>query len=187
MKISLDTMINHWVKNGNTREMSSILEINIFNFVTVAGSYTKDCFTRSFMYQGFYNSGSKWQPRESKWGKKKTHPILIEHGTLRDFIKGDGDNSSRKVKGNKYLKRVKYEIWTDEKNGPYALRRKKKGYLNYAAVHNEDANKTGYHVNQYSTKKPVRRQFMGTSQSIDDYVKNLYPMIFKGFPGHAKG
>lgn len=40
-----------------------------------------------------------------------------------------------------------------------------------------------YTVNQYSTRRPVHRQFIGFSPKTDDYIAaHFIDMIFKGFP-----
>ena len=40
----------------------------------------------------------------------------------------------------------------------------------YAAIHNTDPKFGLYTVNQYSTRRPVHRQFIGFSPKTDDYI-----------------
>jgi hypothetical protein len=186
-KITLDDFCRHWIKEKYAMPIVSRFEKNTFDFVTVAGEYSKRFFRTSFIYGGFYGSGTKWKPRESKWGKKFTHPVLVDSGTLRNSIKGEGNSSNitgRRDNGAKLFRRgAKYHIWTTEVSIPERGKRGRNNkYGRYAAVHNSDPAKTGFTVNQYSSKKPVQRQFIGFSRKLDDDIKRFIPMIFKGFP-----
>lgn len=61
--------------------------------------------------------------------------------------------------------------------------RSKERYGHYAAIHNTDPKFGLYTVNQYSTRRPVHRQFIGFSPKTDDYIAaHFIDMIFKGFP-----
>ncbi|KAA6302855.1 MAG: hypothetical protein EZS26_001025 [Candidatus Ordinivivax streblomastigis] len=187
MKITLDEFCLQWVKGNQYRTMASRFEKNTFDFATIAGEYSKRFFQTSFIYGGFYGSGSKWKARESKWGKKFTHPVMIDTGTLRNSIKGETHESNftgHRDNGTKIFRRgAKYYIWTTEVSMPQRGKRgRKRGNGRYAAVHNSDPSKTNFTVNQYSSRKPVQRQFIGFSRKLDDDLKRFIPMIFKGFP-----
>lgn len=58
--------------------------------------------------------------------------------------------------------------------------------MGYAAVHNTDPALGLYYVNKnaagHSGKRPVRRQFIGFSPSLDAQMELLIPMLFKHFP-----
>ena len=84
-KITIDQFCAQW-RNGNYRMLGSKLFYNAQDFVTAAGEYTKQQFQSSFERGGF--NGSKWPARTSKWGKKFTHPTMVDTGTLSRSIKG---------------------------------------------------------------------------------------------------
>ena len=164
-KLTLDQFCDLWAKDIRQKQWHSILAKNAEDFATVAGEYALSCFRASFDQGGFYGSGTKWAPRESKWGKKL--------GSYSAFGKRD------------YRRRYGYDIWTDEKSVPIKGKRgKKRGrYQNYAAVHNTDPKFGLYTVNQYSSRRPVHRQFIGHSPKVLEHINSvLTPTIFKGFP-----
>jgi hypothetical protein len=188
MKITLDQFVAQWVRNGSSRGIVSRFESNIFEFATIAGHYSKRYFATSFMVGGFYGTGKKWEARQSKWGKKFTHPILIDTGTLKGSIKAEGKRISidgwsdnrKKI----FRKGAKYEIWTTEVSKPIKGKRGKSAsrYGHYAAIHNTDPRDSGFTVNQYSTKKPAHRQFIGLNPALDKDIERFIPIIFRGFP-----
>lgn len=190
MKITLDQFVDQWAKGGSSRGAVSRLESNVFEFTTLAGHYSKRYFATSFLYGGFYGTGRKWEVRQSRWGKKFTHPVLIDTGTLKDSIKAEGKETritgwtdSRK----RIFKRgARYDIFTTEVSRPIQGKRGKSAsrYGHYAAIHNTDPRYSGFTVNQYSSKKPIHRQFMGLNPSLDKEIERFIPLIFKGFP-HA--
>lgn len=170
--------------------MDSRFEKNVFDFTTKAGEYTKSRFRSSFETGGFYGSGSSWAPRESRWGRKFTHPVMIDTGTLKDSIKGEQvafDKSfltGRSHFGGRINKRRSiYDIWTTEISTPVKGKRGKSRGKGYAAIHNTDPKDSSFTVNQYSSRKPVQRQFIGINPKIQDFINSHYvPMIFEGFP-----
>lgn len=178
--------IAQWVGIKGAPIMVSVLEKNMTDFVTVAGKYSKSCFQTSFDSQGFYRSGQKWSPRQSKWGKRKTHPLLLESWNLYGSISAgandmyDSKNARRHSGAKIKSKRVAYVIATEEHK-----RNKRKGKFSrgYAAIHNTDPKLHNFHVNQYSDRKPVQRQFIGFNPNINEYInRNFVPMLFEGFP-----
>lgn len=191
-KISLDTFCNQWAQGGNSRIIVSQFDKNIFDFVTIAGQYSKRYFVASFTSRtsGFYGSGSSWTPRTSRWGKKFTHPLMNDTGKLRSFIKGGASKNNRdswKNDGKKlYTRGASYKITTNEESTPTLKKRgkHKRGgvYARYGGVHNADPNKSNYRVNQYSKRKPVRRQFIGISDKLNNDVSKFFHIIFRGFP-----
>jgi hypothetical protein len=187
MKITLDEFCGQWVRGANFMSLASRFEVNTFNFATAAGEYSKQFFQNSFASGGFYGSGTKWKARESKWGKKFTHPVMTDTEMLKNSIRGEGKESNLsgwRDNGTKLFRRgAKYYIWTDEKSVPQPGKRGRNGrYGKYAAVHNSDPRLTNYTVNQYSSRKPVQRQFIGFSKRLDGEIRQFIPMIFKGFP-----
>lgn len=192
-EISLSIFINQWIKQGRLEtDMSSRLANNTLKFAKQAGILSKRFFRRSFSYGGFYGGGMKWRPRESKWGRKFTHPTLLDKYNLRDGIKGEVSRASEsqfsKTRTRLNNKRLAvYNIWTSEESYIDRKRRSPKGkglYNHYAAIHNTDPDKHQYTVNQYpkGQRKPVQRKFIGYSKSLDMEIAKLYPMIFEGFP-----
>lgn len=186
-KLTLDQFCNLWAKDIRSKQWHSILAKNAEDFATEAGEYALSCFRASFDQGGFYGSGTKWAPRESKWGKKFTHPIMIDQEELKSKIKGESSKfGSYSAFGKRdYRRRYGYDIWTDEKSVPIKGKRgKKRGrYQNYAAVHNTDPKFGLYTVNQYSSRRPVHRQFIGHSPKVLEHINSvLTPTIFKGFP-----
>ena len=187
MKITLDQFCTQWVKGANFMPMASRFDINVCNFTTTAGQHTKQFFQNSFSSGGFYGSGAKWKPRESKWGMKFTHPVMIDTGTLRNSIQGESKEISidgRRDNGTRIRRQgAKYYIWTTEISTPIKGKRgRKKGVGRYAAIHNSDPRLTNYTVNQYSSKKPVQRQFIGFSERLRGEIAQHIPLLFKGFP-----
>lgn len=157
----------------------------------MAGEYALSRFRTSFVEGGLYGSGKKWAPRESKWGKKFTHPLMIDQGELKSKIKGEkGRGGSYSVFGKRdYRRRYRYDIWTNEQSKPIKGKRGRSNtrYKNYAAVHNTDPKFGLYTVNQYSSRRPVHRQFIGHSEKLLDTIEKLFvPILFREFPGHDK-
>lgn len=186
-KLTLDQFCNLWAKDVRQKQWHSILAFNAENFATEAGEYAKSCFQASFEQGGFYGSGTKWAPRESKWGKKFKHPIMDDRGELKGSIKGEkGKHGSYSAFGKRdYRRRYSYDIWTTEKSIAEKGKRGKKRGRNqtYAAVHNTDPKFGLYTVNQYSSRRPAHRQFIGHSPKVLEHINTvLTPTIFKGFP-----
>lgn len=187
IKISLDTFCRQWVKDGKMeRTIVSRFQKNIEDFGTVAGVTSRRFFRRSFSYGGFYKSGSKWAPRQSKWGIRHTHDILLESYRLRNGIQGDGNtkylnqrgwtNNRKRIRNDK----MKYVISTSEFS--VGKRARKGRFSNYAAIHNTDPKLHSFTVNGYSGKKPVQRQFMGFNAALDAEINKHIHILFKGFP-----
>lgn len=192
MKITLEIFCRQWVKDKRERGIVSRFEKNVFDFATIAGNRSRMFFQASFNSGGFFRSGTRWKPRESKWGRKFTHPTLVDTGTLGKSVKGEprkfestNYQSRRGVSSKIFRRGAKYDIWTTEQSFPIKGKRGRKGkYKSYAAVHNSDPRLTNYTVNRYSSRKPVRRQFIGLSKPLDQDVSRYIDMIFNGFP-HA--
>ena len=61
--------------------------------------------------------------------------------------------------------------------------RSRERYGHYAAIHNTDPKFGLYTVNQYSSRRPVHRQFIGFSPKIDAHIAaHFIDKIFEGFP-----
>lgn len=187
-EITLDEFCNQWVQGKWTTTMASKLEANVFNFATAAGDYSRQEFKSSFN-SGSFCGGTSWAPRTSRWGKRFTHPVLLDSGKLRDSIKGEANkiNIEGRRDDRTRISRhgAKYSIWTTEKSvsEPKKRGKSKERYGHYAAVHNTDPKFGLFTVNQYSSRRPVHRQFIGFNQSVDDYINSHFiDMIFEGFP-----
>jgi len=173
-KITIGEMLNHW--HGYSKDPGSlvgrIMEDNITDFVTAVGMASKAYFLNSFAAGGF--DGKKWPVRTSKWGKRFTHPLMLDRETLRNSIKEENDE----------LKTHEYQIRTTEKSFAVPKKRgKKKGNdQSYAAVHNTAPEFSDFTVNQRSDRKPEHRQFMGFSTTLDEEISQLIPNIFDRLP-----
>lgn len=187
-KISLDEFCAQWSRGKIQKPLHSILAFNAEEFVTKAGGLALGSFRESFIRGGFFGSGTKWQPRTSKWGKKFKHPVMIDTQTLKRAIKGEKSSRGQFSRFGKrdYKRRYRYDVWTTEESVPIKGKRgsRRSRSQNYAAVHNTDPKFGLYTVNQYSSRRPVHRQFIGHSDKILDKInEELVPQIFKGFPG----
>ena len=80
-KITLDEFCAHWVKGKYVTKMPNKLERNVFDFVTLAGDYSRQQFQASFSSGGFCG-GSRWAPRTSRWGKTVHAPGDERFGCL---------------------------------------------------------------------------------------------------------
>ena len=187
-KISLDEFCNQWVPQAGRQSLTSRLAFNASEFTTLAGAFSRRFFQMSFAQGGFYASGNRWAPRTSRWGKKFTHPTMIDTGKLKGGIKGalvDKERGTLKKMHEFGFKRwYTYEIATDaESFAEKGKRGRNKNAKGYAAIHNTAPELSPYTVNQYSTRKPVQRQFIGFSKRLDSYINERYvPIIFKKFP-----
>lgn len=180
-------MCKQWTRDKKVRPWSSLLEKNAEDFATIAGVYARNCFRLSFMEGGLYGTGKKWAPRTSKWGKKFTHPVMIDTGELKSKIKGEiGKYGKYSMIGKRdYRLCYYYYIWTEEESKAETGKRGKKTgkYRNYAAVHNTDPKFGLYTVNKHSQKRPVHRQFIGHSPKMLDIINRMAgSLIFKDFP-----
>ena len=186
-KITLDQFFKQW--NSNMPHANR-LDYNITEFTTKAGDYSKRFFRMSFASGGFYATGNKWKPRESKWGKKFNHKVMDDTGMLKGSMSSKSENTSRqsgkKINGRTPFTKMGavYSIHTEEVSQPgYGKRGSNPHGRGYAAVHNTDPKISPFSVNQYSTKKPVQRQFIGFNDRLDNYINTNYvPIIFKGLP-----
>lgn len=167
-----------WVNEERRSPLPGKLSLNMTDFVTKAGEFTKECFESSFGSQMFYRSGKPWKPRSSRWGKVRKHPILVHTGELSGAIKGEVE----KPRDTKKRHRARYSIYTLEENHGQKANKKYKG-LGYAAIHNTAPEFQMYHINNKCKRKPVQRQFIGFSSYIDEYIQQHYaPIILEGFP-----
>lgn len=189
MKISLEEFCEQWAPKGNGGYLVNKLEFNTHDFVTKAGDYSKSRFRSSFAEGGFYGSGKKWPERTSRWGKKFTHAVMNDTGTLSKCIQGEAVSmdqtnvTQRAYGGHKAIFRrgARYTIRTEASN--YAIPKKRGASKGYAAVHNTNPNLGLYTVRKGSKIRPVHRQFIGFSPKLDHTIDVLFvPLIFKGFP-----
>ena len=187
-KITLDEFCAHWVEGKYVTKMPNKLERNVFDFVTLAGDYSRQQFQASFSSGGFCG-GSRWAPRTSRWGKRFTHPVMNDSGALARSIKYKAEPTNfvgrRSDRSRIFRKGAYYYIFTDEKSVPVRGKRgrSRERYGHYAAIHNTDPKFGLYTVNQYSSRRPVHRQFIGFSPKIDAHIAaHFIDKIFEGFP-----
>lgn len=184
-KITLKEFCAQWVTPKTSRTLASRLSYNAEEFTTKAGEYARECFRESFVLGGFFGSGQHWPVRTSPWGRRFQHPVMIDQGVLKDAIKGEkGKGIYYGVLGQRdYTRRFEYVVSTQERSEPVPKKRGHSSNRGYAAVHNTDPRLSNYTVNQYSTRKPVQRQFMGHSQKMLDHIHaEFVPHLFDGFP-----
>jgi len=142
-KITLDEFCAHWVEGKYVTKMPNKLQYNVFDFVTLAGDYSRQQFQASFSSGGFCG-GSHWAPRTSRWGKRFTHPVMNDSGTLARSI--NFENKRTNIVGRRnnrtriFSKGAYYNIYTTEKSVPVRGKRgrSRERYGHYAAVHNTD-------------------------------------------------
>lgn len=188
MKITIDEFCNQWLKGD--RHLISQFQQNVFDFTTVTGNYSKRFFRTSFLAGGFYGSGQAWKPRESRWGKKFTHPVMKDTEMLASTINGDevareSNHTGWRHDGTRLFKRgARFDVQSEEvgyaSKGRRGRNTKAKGY---AAIHNTDPSLSKYTVNQYSSRRPVWRQFIGFSPKLDSDVNDhLTKILFRNMP-----
>ncbi len=189
MRITLEQFCEQWAPKGNGRYLLNKMEFNTHDFVTAAGEYSKSRFRSSFAEGGFYGSGKKWPERKSRWGRRFTHPVLLDSATLSRGIVGETDRMDHiNITQRAYWERKKifrrgarYAIHTKASN--YKQPGKRGASKSYAAVHNTDPALGLYTVNQYSSRRPEHRQFIGISPKLNQTVNQLFiPILFRGFP-----
>lgn len=185
MKLTLDQFCDQWAPGGSYRTILSRLEFNIFDFTTQAGEISTAHFKSSFDQGGMAGSGSSWPARQSSWGRKFSHPVLNDRGSLKASIQGKREKGSY---GN-FEKRGKglnlqYLISTNEQSRAEKGKRGSNPNSNgsYAAIHNTDPSKHNFTRNQYTTLKPEQRQFMAPNKALEEKIAAIIPMIFKGIP-----
>ena len=91
MRITLEQFCEQWAPKGNGRYLPNKMEFNTHDFVTMAGEYSISRFRTSFAEGGFYDSGKPWPERKSRWGRRFTHPVMNDTGTLSRSITGEAD------------------------------------------------------------------------------------------------
>lgn len=190
-RITIEQFCNQWAPKGSDRYLVNKLEFNTHDFVTLAGDYSRSRFRSSFAEGGFYGSGKKWPERTSRWGKKFTHPVMIDTGTLSGAraIVGEADamsqtNITQRAYGSSkgiFRRGARYTIRTQASSS--AIKGKRGASRSYAAVHNTDPALGLFTVRKGSLKRPEHRQFIGFSPKLDHTINELFiPLIFKGFP-----
>lgn len=113
---------------------------------------------------------------------------MNDTGTLARSIQSEAGRTDivgrRSDRTRIFRKGARYCMWTTEKSFPVKGKRgrSKERYGHYAAIHNTDPKFGLYTVNQYSTRRPVHRQFIGFSPKTDDYIAvHFIDMILKDF------
>lgn len=171
IEITLAQFINDWAIGKTAAGGGQIKVIkfqhNVEEFITQAGEFSQKAFENNFRTGGYF--GHAWKPRESAWGKRFTHPILDDTGTLKSSLK----SKFAKTTGARFKGICVYNISTTEKS--YAISGKRGKNNNgldggsYAAIHNS------------GTDIMPQRQFMGNSDYLNNQIESMYlPLIFKG-------
>lgn len=199
MKITLEKFCDDWKKVS-----ISLFEMDIFNFTTKAGDYSKQKFQSSFVSKSFIGLGALWKSRQSKWGKRHKHDLMHDSGTLssttdvigiigkavemsKTFVYQAPSPGQRKINHQyaRYYIRTYAKSTTGKRYGDNYAKRgtNPKSDNSYAAVHNTDPKLGLYKVNQRpGAGAPEQRQFIGFHPSIDEYIAGLIPEIFSQFP-----
>ena len=190
MQITLDQFCQQWAPGGNTRILASKLDFNIHDFVTLAGDYTRDAFRDSFARHEF-PGGKAWAPATSRWARRFPHPPLNDTGTLAKSIQSKkqfttvGGHRHALAHRGAFFRSASYRIFTTEKSRAMKGKRgnNPRSGNTYAAVHNTDPRFGRFTVNQYSSRRPVQRQFIGFSPSVESRIRSEFlPLIFKDLP-----
>lgn len=189
MDITPEQWLNQWGVVGKSGGASTSTIISRFagdvcEFTTLSIGLSQRMFKRNFDRGGFF--GTAWAPRDSKWGRKFHHPILVDSGNLQYNIKSK--KIDRASNDHPYI--FLGEIETGEVSVPARGKRGKRNgiYKNYAALHN-CPEKVNAFVNKAEEMKgnagrrPEKRQFIGQHSSLDSLIERLYiPLIFKHLP-----
>jgi hypothetical protein len=138
-------------------------EVNLWNFEVKAGKAAASIFKQSFFLHRFNDSGEfGWRRRKDR----KTHPILVETGSLRDSIKWK--HTGQKAAG--------VRVYTDP-NG-FTNTKRHRGFC-YAAVHNAP---DGTYTYGKTGARSIQRQYIGHTSVLKDKLKVLSATIFNKFP-----
>jgi hypothetical protein len=188
MDITLDQFCKQWLRLGPAAATVSHFDRQIFGFRDIAGRFSKDRFEESFRQGAFYGSGRPWPARTSRWGVRRTHPVLRHTGLLAGSIDGTPYSYNRSVKpapGRKaaFRRRITYVLTAAPESVAMKGHRgvRHTGPTTYAAVHNAP---TGtYWSNQYRKSRSVQRQFMGPNPRLTAEIARYYAYIFNGLPG----
>lgn len=151
--------------------LKHVFNVNAWNFEVEASKAAASTFRGSFDMRRLNSQGSTpWPPRKKQ--PRPYHPILKETGTLKNSIttKVDGRWS---LKGGRHLQAHAY---TDHRKFGTAARHK--GFC-YAAVHNSPDG-AGFRTGRAANI--AQRQFIGHSTVLDDRLRQLTRLIFRGFP-----
>ena len=114
---------------------------------------------------------------------------MLDSGTLSRGIVGETDrmdhtNITQRAYGERkkiFRRGARYALHTKASN--YKQPGKRGASKSYAAVHNTDPALGLYTVNQYSSRRPEHRQFIGISPKLNQTVNQLFiPILFRGFP-----
>lgn len=187
-ELTPDQFFKQWLRLGPAAATVSHFERQVFDFTYQAGRFAEDRFQQSFRQGGFYGTGQRWKERTSRWGRRRSHPVLQHTGLLKSSIDGTlhSDNkSTRPAPGRKaaFRRRITYTVEAAPKSvamkGHRGVRRT--GSTTYAAVHN--APDGTYWSNQYHKSRSVQRQFMGHNSRLTAEIARYYAYIFNGLPG----
>ena len=114
---------------------------------------------------------------------------MNDTGTLSRSISGEADrmdhtNITQRGYGERkkiFRRGARYAIRTKASN--FNQPGKRGASKSYAAVHNTDPALGLYTVNQYSSRRPEHRQFIGINPKLNHTVNQLFiPILFRGFP-----
>ena len=96
---------------------------------------------------------------------------------LKQYLAQRGYGERKKI----FRRGARYAIRTKASN--FNQPGKRGASKSYAAVHNTDPALGLYTVNQYSSRRPEHRQFIGINPKLNHTVNQLFiPILFRGFP-----
>ena len=188
MNITPDQFCKQWLRLGPAAATVSHFDRQVFDFTYQAGRFAKDRFKQSFGQGAFYGSGRPWPARTSRWGQRRTHPVLRHTELLKSSIDGLSYSYNKSVKpapGRKaaFRRRIVHTVTAAPESVTMRGHRgvRHAGPTTYAAVHNAP---TGtYWSNQYRKSRAVQRQFMGPNPRLTAEIARHYAYIFNGLPG----
>jgi len=154
MNITLQQLINQW------KTVPNKFEVGVGNFEVRAAKAAVSVFKESFHLQRFNSPGNfGWKARRDG----KSHPILIETGSLMRSIKWQ--HLGQKGTG--------VRVYTDP--NAFMGTKRHKGFC-FAAVHNA---KDGTYTYGNTGVRSVQRQYIGHSTVLKDKLEEEMMLIFK--------
>lgn len=156
-------MAQQWAGAG------SRLEVNLFNFGTLAGEAARSVFLKSFELHRFNSAGAAPWPAHKR-RPTVPHDLLDETGALKDSIKFKTGGLEAGMYGA--------TVYTDPSE--FKREARNKDGKCFAAIHNEGGRDTAK-PGSPASYIPERR-FIGHSTILKDKLDSLVANIFDGLP-----
>ncbi len=157
------------------------LHLNVWNFEVKAGKVAQEIFQKSFDLKKFNSNDAKPWAQRSQYSKG-THPLMVQTSSLKNSIKW-------KHKATRPGEATGVSIYTDP--NAFGNTASHKGFC-YAEIHNGPGHNgtkdwststvSDGRLRRDRVRNMPQRQFIGDSSVLDDELKKLSVMIFKGFP-----